>query len=578
MSIKSFKPKLPILNIPVLNESKSFSSKGKLKLIPLGGVGDVTKNMYVYEYEQDIVIIDCGVGFPDEGMLGIDLVIPDISYLRDKKSLIKGIVITHGHEDHIGGLPYIWPELDVPIFAPPLASGFIRGKFDEHRLPKDKIKTVKPTDSFKLGVFEISFYRISHSIPDTVGVVMRTPVGTLVHQADFKIDWTPVIDQKPDIGRIAEIGNSGVDFMTIDCLRSEKPGYTPSEKTIEKTFQDIAEKSVGKILITMTSSNISRMQQAINVAIKSGRKIALAGRSMEGNFQVARDLSYLDIPPGLVIAQDEVKRFPANKLMVLIAGAQGQPDSALARAANGDHKFIQLLPEDTIIISADPIPSTESAQSALIDTLGKNGCDVYYTAVQTDLHVSGHAAREELKLMLNLVKPRHILPIGGNFKHMVAFSKLAQDQGYQKDQILLPDNGSVIEIGQNQARIQGSVEVSNVYVDGLGIGDVGTVVLRDRQVLSEDGVVVVVVGINKKTSQFSTDPDIISRGFVYEREADGLIEAAKGIVINCLKNHTPSSVGMDWRYIRKSIEDDLERFFYHQTNRRPMILTIVVDL
>src|SRR3989344_1446403 len=578
-NIKQFKPKMiERFAKPNLNYTKDVLPSGTLKLIPLGGVGDVTKNMYVYEYGDDIVIIDCGVGFPDEGMLGIDLVIPDISYLRDKKSKIRGIIITHGHDDHIGGLPYLWPELDVPIYSQRLTCGMIKAKFTEHNLPKDKIHELKITDTVRLGGFSASFYRVSHSVPDSTGIVLRTPVGTIIHQSDFKIDWTPVNGQVPDVATIAKVGSEGVLLMTIDCLRVEKQGYTLSERTIEPTFAEVEQKTSGKILITMTSSNVTRVQQAINVANKSGRKLALAGRSLESNFQVARDLGYLEVPSGLVIAQEEIRRFPPEKLMILIAGSQGQPGSALSRAANGDHKAVFLGKGDSVVFSADPIPSTESAQSALIDTLNEKGCNVYYSALTSDLHVSGHAAQEELKLMLNLAKPKYVVPIGGTFRHMKAFDTMAQSLGFKPEEVLLLKNGDVIDVNKKGAVVNGSIEVHNVYVDGLGVGDIGQVVLRDRQVLAEDGVVVVVVSIDKKTGNIIGEPDLVSRGFVYEKASEDLLEAARSVVKSCLKDHSKEQISVDWRYIRRNIEENLEKFFYQEMNRKPMILPVVVDL
>ena len=578
MKIKSFKPKvLKNISLKNLNYTKSVVT-GKLKLIPLGGIGEVTKNLIVYEYGDDIVIVDCGVGFPEEGMLGIDLVIPDITYLKDKRHKIKGFIISHAHDDHIGGLPYIWPEIDAPIYATKLTSGLIRAKFIEHNLPKERIKTINVEDSLTLGSFQVSFYAVTHSVPDAVGIVLRTPVGTIIHQADFKIDWTPVSGSPPDVAKIAQIGSQGVLFMTMDCLRVEKEGWTLSEQTIEPTFADVERETKGKLLITMTSSNVTRMQQAINVAFKAGRKVALSGRSMESNFQVARDLGYLDVPPGMVIAQDEIKRFPDSQVMILIAGSQGQDGSALSRVANGDHKFVFIGKDDSIVFSADPIPSTETAQNALIDNLTRLGCNVYYSQLTSDLHVSGHAAKEELKLMINLAKPKYILPIGGTFRHMKAFSKLAQSLGYNQNQILLTENGQVIEVGSGKAYVNGKVDVSNVYIDGLGVGDVGNIVLRDRQVMAEDGIVVVIVPVVKSTGEVGGEPDIITRGFVYEKHAEDLIDAGKRLVRDSIRDHFRKHDKLDWRYLRSSIEESLERLFYKETNRRPMILPVVVDL
>lgn len=556
----------------IFNNNKT----GNLKLIPLGGVGDVTKNMYIYEYGNDIVIVDCGVGFPDEGMPGVDLVIPDITYLRDKIQKIRGIIITHGHDDHIGGLPFIWPELQAPIYTRKLTAGFIKNKFTEHGLPKDKIHEVKMEDSLQLGVFGISFYQVSHSVPDTMGIVINTPVGTIVHQADFKIDWTPPSGQVTDVGKIAQIGARGVHFLLMDCLRVEKPGFNKSERSIEDSFEKAAIETTGKLLITMTSSNVSRMQQAINVANKTGRKVALAGRSFESNFQVARDLGYLKVPPGIVVAPDSVTGFADKKMLILIAGAQGQPGSALSRVANGEHKQIRIQKNDSVVFSADPIPSTETAQNALIDNLTRLGVNVYYSAITSDLHVSGHAAADELKLMINLIKPKYMLPIGGTFRHMKVFSKMAQEMGYQENQILDVENGEVMSIDKDTIKRVDRLEVKNVYVDGLGVGDVGSVVLRDRQVMAEEGVVIVVIPIGQQSGRVEGEPDIISRGFVFEQAAEGLLDGAKEVVLKSLEEHGKKI--SDWRFMRKMIEDDLEKFLYHATERRPLILPIVVEV
>lgn len=546
-----------------------------LKLIPLGGVGDVTKNMYVYEYGNDIILVDCGVGFPDEAMPGVDLVIPDISYLRDKKEKIRGILITHGHEDHIGGLAYLWPELQVPIYTQKLTAGFIRTKFTEHNLPKNKIMELKIDDKLDLGAFKISFYQVSHSIPDSTGIVIRTPIGIIIHQADFKIDWTPVSGQVTDVGAVANLGEEGVLMMLIDCLRVEKPGFNKSEKSIEGSFEKAALETPGKLLITMTSSNVSRMQQAINVAARVGRKVALVGRSFENNFQVARDLGYLDIPPGIVVAPDAINSFAGGKMLVLIAGAQGQVDSSLARAANEDHKFVKLREGDSVIFSADPIPSTESAQSALIDSLSLLGVNVYYSAVTSDLHVSGHAAVEELRLMINLAKAKFLFPIGGTFKHMKAFANMAIDLGYKKENVLQPQDGDILEIKKDSIKLAGTIDVQNVYVDGLGIGDVGHGILRDRTRLSEEGVVVVVASIDQHTGKLVSDIDIISRGFVFEDMAKEILDEAKEVVEKAIEQH--SRKAPDWRFLRKVIEDSLEKFFYQATERRPLVLPVIVE-
>ncbi len=551
-------------------------NENKLRLIPLGGVGDVTKNMYVYEYGNDIIIVDCGVGFPDEAMPGVDLVIPDISYLRDKKHKIRGILVTHGHEDHLGGLPFIWPELQAPIYTRRLTAGFIRAKFTEHKLSKSKIFDVKLDQNLRLGVFDISFYQASHSVPDTMGIVIKTPVGTIVHQSDFKIDWTPVSGQVTDVGKVAMVGSQGVKLLLIDCLRVEKEGFNKSERSIEPAFEKAALETRGKLLITMTSSNVSRMQQAINVAYRTGRKVALVGRSFETNFQVARDLNYLDVPSGVIIAPDAINSFAAGKVLVLIAGSQGQPESALARVANGEHKQVKLKDGDAVIFSADPIPSSEMAQNALIDNLTRSGVNVYYSAFHSDLHVSGHAAADELKLMVNLIKPEYVLPIGGTFRHMRVFEKMLIDMGYDQSQLIGAEDGDIITIDKDRVGIDGNYEVRNIYVDGLGVGDVGTVVLRDRQLMSEEGVVVVVIPLDQKTGQLTSEPDIISRGFVFEESSSKLLEEARELVKKTMEHH--DSKMTDWRFIRRMIEETLEKFLYKSTERRPLILPIVVEV
>lgn len=549
--------------------------KPVLKLIPLGGVGDVTKNMYIYEYGNDILIIDCGVGFPDEGMPGVDLVIPDTTYLNDKKDKIRAIIITHGHEDHLGGLPYIWPKLQVPIYTQRLTAGFIRNKFAEFNLPKNAVRELKITDRLNLGVFNVSFYQVSHSVPDSTGIVIKTPVGTIVHQADFKIDWTPPSGQVTDVAKAALIGSQTVKLLLIDCLRVEKPGFNKSEKIVEDSFEKAALETKGKLLITMTSSNVSRMQQAINVAHRVGRKLAVDGRSFESNFQVARDLGYLSVPPNLVIASDVISSFAPSKIMVLIAGSFGQPGSSLSRAANGENKQIKLLKGDSVVFSADPIPSTELAYNALIDDLINLGVDVYYSAVTSDLHVSGHAAADELKLMVNLIKPEYMIPIGGEFRQMRQFAKMFGDMGFDQNQILELKNGQIVEISDKIA-VSGSIDIMNVFVDGLGVGDVGHVVLRDRRLMSEEGIVIVIIPFDTNEGKLAGELDIISRGFVFEEIASDLLEDAKNIVKMSLGKHDKRI--SDWRFTRRLIEEELEKYLYQITERRPLILPLIVEV
>ncbi|MCR4306331.1 MAG: ribonuclease J, partial [Candidatus Daviesbacteria bacterium] len=443
-------------------------------------------------------------------------------------------------------------------------------------LPKEKIIETKLDQQLDLGNFKVSFYQVSHSVPDSTGVVIRTPQGLIIHQADFKIDWTPVSGQVTDVGTVAKLGSEGVLLLLLDCLRVDKPGFNKSEKSIEDSFAKAALETRGKLLITTTSSNVSRMQQAINVADKQGRKVAIVGRSFENNFQVARDLGYLSVPPGIMVASDAISSFDSGKLLILIAGAQGQSDSSLARVANGEHKLVRLSEGDSVVFSADPIPSTESAQNALIDSLSRLGVNVYYSAISSDLHVSGHAALEELRLMINLIKPKFMFPIGGTFRHMESFSKMAVELGYDKRQVLNAEDGDIIEIKNENIKLAGRVEIQNVYVDGLGIGDIGHVVLRDRQKMSEEGVVVVVVSVDQRTGALVSDVDIISRGFVFEEMAKELLSEAKSVVKEALQKHTHKA--SDWRFIRRMIEDSLDKFLYRATQRRPLILSIVVEV
>lgn len=587
-NIKTFKPRVQFnQNRPsdtkpdIPNQRSRYSNqpkdgKGSLKLIPLGGVGDVTKNMYVYEYGNDIIVIDCGIGFPDEGMPGIDLVIPDISYLKDKVHKIRGIVITHGHDDHIGGLPYLWPQLKAPIYAQKLAAGFIRSKFTENNLPKGEIKTIDLNTVLNLGAFKLTFYRVAHSVPDATGVVIETPVGRILHQADFKIDWTPVNGQTTDVQKVAVNGEKGILLMLIDGLSVDKPGYNLSERTIQPTFEEITAKTQGKVLITTTSSNITRIQQAVNVAVKFNRKVAFVGRSMDSNSQVARDLGYLDVPPNLIIAPEEIKRMPDNKLLILIAGSQGQPDSSLSRAVNNAHKFVTLKKNDAVVFSADPIPSSESAQYALIDKITKMGVDAYYSGLGDTLHVSGHARAEEIKLMINLAKPKYIMPIGATFRGMKVFSTMAQGMGYQENEVLTVEDGQILNVYPNRVEVGKNIGTHNVYVDGLSVGDISNVVLRDRMVMAEEGIVLVIVPVDARTSKIVGEADIVSRGFVFEKESEDLLQQAKNVVKSALADH-PDSI-LDWRFTRRHIEENLEKFFYQETKRRPMILPVVVEV
>lgn len=547
-----------------------------LTLIPLGGVGDVTKNMYIYEYGEDILVVDCGVGFPDEGMPGIDLIIPDISYLLNKKEKIRGIILTHGHEDHIGALPYLLPKLDVPVFASRLTAGFVEAKMSEFKLPY-KLNVINPEVSLKLGVFQIDSVHVTHSVPDALAFVIQTPVGTFCHAADFKFDWTPVDGKYTEAGKLAEAGKRGILCLLSDCLRSEKPGYTPSEQMLEEMFEREIRDCEGKFIVTTQASNISRLQQAINVSLRHNRQICFVGRSVEQYTEVSQKLGFLNIPRNQIVRVESLPKIQDKFVTLLVAGSQGQESSALSRIAHGDHPFVQIKKGDIIVFSSDPIPGNENAVHNLIDILTQLGAKVSYSEVLEDLHISGHGAQSDLMLMIGLTKPQYLLPIGGTFRHMKQYSQLAQKMGYSDDKILLAEDGDKIQFRRDQkAKIDGRIELENILVDGLGVGDIGEIVLRDRKVMAEDGIVVVIVPIDQSTGQLTADPDIVSRGFVYMKQSGKLIEEAKKVVRGCLSPHRGRVI--DWHFIRRHIEESLERFLYRKTKRRPMILPIVVEV
>lgn len=546
----------------------------KLKILSLGGVA-VNKNMYVYETDRDIIIVDCGIAFPGEDMPGIDLIIPDISYLSDKKDKIRGIFLTHGHEDHRGALPYLLPDLPrVPIYGTKLTIGLSKIKCDEAGI-KAEWREANYQQPIQVGDFTVNFVHVTHSIPDAANLIIKTPAGLVYHGSDFKFDWTPVDGFTTEVQKIAKAGSEGVLCLLSDCLRVEKAGYTLSEAMIETTFETQLQKCKGKFIITTQSSNISRIQQAVNVAQRHDRKIVFAGRSIEQNAEVAVRLGYLTLPKDKIIRIEDVGRYPANKVVVLATGSQGQDNSALARMANGEHK-IKITEGDFVIFSQDPIPGSESAVNDLIDTLIKDGADVYYSAILDDLHVSGHEAADGLKLMLNLVKPKYVWPIGGTLKHIKHYARMAAEMGYKPEQIITPDEGQIIEFDNGQAKRDGKVDVKNVLIDGLGVGDVGNVVLRDRKTMSADGVVMVIVPVEKATGEIVGDIDIVSRGFVYMKESDELIGEAKEVVRKALSDH-PGAVS-DFRFLRRHVGDHLEDFLFTATHRRPLILPVIVEV
>ncbi len=555
-------------------KQKLTSPSNKLRIISLGGV-EVTRNLHVYETQKDIIIVDCGIGFPDENMPGIDLIIPDISYLRDKMGKIRGVFLTHGHEDHRGSLPYILPELPrVPVYGTKLTIGLARIKCEDAGIKAD-FQEATYDKSITVGDFTVSYIHVTHSIPDAANLVIKTPAGAVYHGSDFKFDWTPVDGHPTEVQKIAKAGSEGVTLLLSDCVRVEKPGYTPSEQKIEETFEAQIQKCPGKFIITTTSSNISRIQQAINVAQRHDRRVVFAGRSVDKNTTVASQLGYLTLPKDKIVDVEEANRYPANKLMIIATGALGQPNSALSRMANGEHK-IKIEEGDFVLFSQDPIPGSEGAIDDLINTLFKVGAEVFYSAILDDAHVSGHEAADGLKLMLSLVSPKYVWPIGGTIRHLKHYAQLARSMGYKDEQIVIPTEGEIIEIENGRVKKAGKTEVKNVLVDGLGVGDVGNVVLRDRRTMSADGFVMVVVPFERATGEIVGDVDIVSRGFVYVKEADELLGEAKEVVRSILDKDRARLT--EWRFLKGKIIEELEKFFFEVTRRRPLILPVIVEI
>ncbi len=549
----------------------------KIRLIPLGGLGEVGKNMMVVEYGDDIIIIDAGLMFPDDEMFGVDLVIPDTNYLNDKKQRIRGILITHGHEDHVGGLPYVLPMLDFPpIYATRLTQGLINVKLKEHKLlDKATVNLIAPGDQLKLGKCLIEFFRVNHSIPDCVGIVIHTPIGTVVHTGDYKFDHTPVDGQAADFGTLARIGNEGVLLMMGDSTRVEVPGYTPSERVINDSLDKIFANAPGRILIATFASLISRVQQVIDTAVRYDRKVALVGRSMVNNVQMALELGYLDIPKATLIRAEDINKFLPEQIVLICTGSQGEPTSALTRIASQDHRLVRIQPNDTVILSATPVPGNEKMVNRTINNLFRQGAEVFYQAI-ANVHVSGHAAQEELKLMLGLLRPRFFMPIHGEYRQLALHEKLARSLGIPYDHIIVAEDGDIVEVTADSIKIASHTVSGNVYVDGLGVGDVGQIVLRDRQVLAQDGILMAILTVDKETGQPLAGPDIVSRGFVYMRDADELLDSARERVLESfigLNGHAS-----DWSFVKDKIKHTLSEFLYEKTHRRPMVLPVVVEV
>lgn len=549
----------------------------KIKIIPLGGLNEIGKNLTVIEYKNDIIVIDCGLKFPDDEMLGIDIVIPDVTYLIKNRDKVKGIFLTHGHEDHIGALPYVLKQINIPIYGTKLTLGIVQTKLKEHGLLSTvELVTVKPKDIIKLDSSSVEFIRTSHSIADSVAMAIHTPAGVLLHTGDFKIDFTPIDGCVADLTRFAELGKKGVTVMLADSTNVERTGYTMSESTVGETFENIFRTAKGRIIVATFASNIHRVQQIITAASKYGRKVALSGRSMENIIAVAIELGYINIDEESLINVDSIGKYQDNQIVIITTGSQGEPMAALSRMAASEHKKVNIVPGDMVIISATPIPGNEKFISKVINQLFKKGAEVIYEAL-ADVHVSGHACQEELKLMHTLVKPKFFIPVHGEYRHLKQHGELAVKLGMPEKNIYLGDNGDIIELTRDSIRKAGSVISGQVFVDGLGVGDVGNIVLRDRKHLSQDGILTVVVTMDKESGSVIAGPDIISRGFVYVRESEDLMEQARERVREALKECEEKRI-TDWPTIKTNIRESLRVYLYEKTKRRPMILPIIMEV
>lgn len=550
--------------------------KHKLKVIPLGGLGEIGKNMTVIEYGANIVVIDCGMSFPEDEMLGIDIVIPDITYLIKNKDKIKGICLTHGHEDHIGSIPYVLKKMNVPIYGTRLTLGLVENKLLEHKIDDAQLNIVEAGSTINLGCFKVTFIRNNHSIPDAVSFAIDTPIGMIVHTGDFKIDYTPINEEVMDLGKFAELGKKGVLLAMADSTNVERAGFTESEKTIGSKFMDIFKNCESRIIVASFASNIHRLQQIIDAAVVNDRKVAISGKSMVNAVKVSQELGYLNVPDGTMIHVNDLKGFKDNEVVIITTGSQGEPMSALTRMANNDHKKVQIKAGDLVIISANPIPGNEKTVSKVINMLYEKGADVLYDAL-TQVHVSGHARREELKMMLTLLKPKFFVPVHGEYRHLMQHAKLSHELGLPEKNTIIAKNGDVIELTSKSIGINGSVTSGNILVDGLGVGDVGNIVLRDRKLLSENGLIIVVLATEKGTGKVLAGPEIVSRGFIYVRENIDLIEESKQVVRKALSKCEDTNV-REWNNIKMTIKDALSSFIYEKIKRNPMILPIIVEV
>lgn len=557
---------------------ENIFKKPKLKIIPLGGLHEVGKNITVFEYDDEIIVVDCGLSFPEDDMLGVDLVIPDITYLKRNEEKIKGLIITHGHEDHIGSVPYLLKQIDIPVYAPKLAMGLIRNKLEEHRILRSStLIEVTQGQKIKFGkYFEVEFIRSTHSIPDSVMLAIKTPVGTILHTGDFKVDYTPIDGKIMDLGRIAELGNEGILALMSDSTNAERKGFTMSESSIGPVFDELFEGCTKRIVVATFASNVHRVQQIVSSAVKYHRKIAVCGRSMINMITTAKDLGYIDCPDDIFIDIDTMSTYNDEQLVIITTGSQGETMSALTRMAAGDHRKVKITPNDLVIISANPIPGNEKSVSKVIDDLMQIGAEVVYSAL-ADVHVSGHACQEEQKLIFSLSKPKFFIPVHGEYRQLRAHAETAQMMGIPAKNIVMMENGRVVELDENEMKLGGMVPNGRVLVDGLGVGDVGNIVLRDRQHLSQDGLIVIVLTMDSSTGEVVAGPDVISRGFVYVRESENLMDDVKNVVRHEIRKCEEKGI-RDWATIKSTVRENLRDYIFTKTKRNPMIIPIIMEV
>ena len=559
-------------------KEEGIFKKSKLKIIPLGGIQEIGNNITVFEYEDEMVVVDCGLSFPDDDMLGVDLVIPDITYLEKNVDKIKGLVITHGHEDHIGAIPYLLKKINLPIYATRLAAGLIRNKLEEHKLLNStELHEVIQGQTIKFGRnFKVEFIRSTHSIPDSVMLAITTPAGTILHTGDFKVDYTPIDGKIMDFGRIAELGNQGILALMADSTNSERKGFTMSESSVGEVFDKLFLHCTKRIVVATFASNVHRVQQIVNAAVREKRKIAVCGRSMINMITTARELGYIKCPENIFIDIDMINNYTDDQLVIITTGSQGEPMSALTRMAAGDHRKVKITPNDLVIISATPIPGNEKFVSKVIDDLMQIGAEVVYSSLE-DIHVSGHACQEEQKLIIALAKPKYFIPVHGEYRQLIAHSETAQSMGIDKDNIIMLQNGRVLEINEEGAELTGTVPNGRILVDGLGVGDVGSIVLRDRQHLSQDGLIVIVLTMDSSTGEVVAGPDVISRGFVYVRESENLMDEVKSVVKHEIRKCEEKGI-REWSTIKSNVRENLRDYIFTKTKRNPMIIPIIMEV